>query len=70
MMDHGWIMVANPGEFHLARDRETVSPIGLVFELASGKISADAWLKRASDLGIASCSLAKQNGENSLSAAH
>lgn len=70
MMDHSWIMVANPGEFHLARDRETVSPIGLVFELASGKISADAWLERASDLGIASCSLAKQTAENSLSAAH
>lgn len=57
LLEHGWTMVASPGESHLVRGSESISPLEQVFGLAKGEPTTEEWVARVRDLDIASCSL-------------
>lgn len=59
LIDHGWTLVAQPGEFFMKRDKEEINPLTLAAEVVSGKITREAWIERCQSMGISGCRLAK-----------
>jgi Zn-dependent protease with chaperone function len=57
LLDSGWELHAQPGEFHLERGTEHLQPFRLVRDLAANKLTAEAWLGRIQALGIEDLSL-------------
>lgn len=61
LLDKGWQLETQPGQFHFYRDGEKLNAFGLVDDLIAGKLSRDAWAGRCDELGIRGASL--YNGE-------
>ena len=57
LLERGWELEAQPGSFYLHRGADRINTSEMVQELAAGKISADDWAKRCSELGITDVSL-------------
>jgi len=52
LIDSGWDLHAQPGEFHLQRGTEQLQPFHIIRELASAKLTGQAWLERTQALSI------------------
>jgi heat shock protein HtpX len=52
LLDKGWQLETQPGQFHFCRDGKKINALDLVDELIAGKLSADAWAGRCDELGI------------------
>jgi hypothetical protein len=52
LMDAGWELHVQPGEFYLHRGKLAVRPAEVVGEIQSGKLSGDAWRVQCADLEI------------------
>jgi Zn-dependent protease with chaperone function len=48
----GWELHAQPGDIHLQRGAEQLHPFHILRELASAKLTGQAWLERTQALGI------------------
>ena len=53
----GWELHSQPGEFYLQRGTEQLQPFRVVRDLKAGKLAREAWLERATLLGIEGLSL-------------
>lgn len=53
LLDKGWQLEAQPGNFFLYRGNEKVDVFQLLDELAEGKIAPGAWREKCQELGIA-----------------
>jgi hypothetical protein len=52
LLDKGWQLESQPGQFYFYRDSEKMNVFGLVDDLIAGKLSGDAWAGRCDELGI------------------
>jgi Zn-dependent protease with chaperone function len=52
LIGSGWDLHAQPGEFHLQRGTEQLQPFRIIRELASAKLTGQAWLERTQALDI------------------
>ncbi|MGO8815808.1 MAG: M48 family metallopeptidase [Terriglobia bacterium] len=52
LLASGWQVHAHPGECYFQRGVEQLRPFHVVQELAEGKLTREAWLERARNLGI------------------
>lgn len=52
LLDHGWRLCADPGGARLQRGEHVLDPNQLARETQSGKLTPNAWLARAAELGI------------------
>jgi heat shock protein HtpX len=43
LVDHGWRLHFQPGQFYLERDAEKLEPVRVMAELRSGKMTAEEW---------------------------
>jgi len=59
LIDHGWNVFAQPGQFYLRRDTEKLNPMAMVADIASGKITREDWIEHCRNLEILGCPLAK-----------
>ena len=57
LLENGWELVNQPGLFYLHRGDEKIVPQAAVYELASGKITREAWSARCAELGITQTAL-------------
>ena len=57
LVDHGWILFAQPGQLCLRRDEEEINPFAMVDDALAGKITREAWIERCQTMGIAGCRL-------------
>jgi heat shock protein HtpX len=52
LLEKGWQLESQPGQFYFYRDIEKMNIFGLVDDLIAGKLSGDAWAERCDELGI------------------
>jgi len=52
LLDKGWQLETQPGQFYFYRDSEKMNVFRLVDDLIAGKLSGDAWAGRCDELGI------------------
>jgi heat shock protein HtpX len=57
LVNRGWSVHWQPGEFHLTRADEHVHPLALILQLSDGAISREAWAAKCKDFGIDRLSL-------------
>jgi heat shock protein HtpX len=62
LLEKGWQLEAQPGNFFLYRGSERVDVFELMQELAKGKITPEAWRERCKELGIAGAPLCPAAG--------
>lgn len=58
LIDHGWTLIAQPGEFCLKRDAEEINPFTITADLMAGRIRREEWTERCQSLGISGCRMA------------
>jgi hypothetical protein len=51
-LNHGWKLIAQPGQFYMQRGSERLNPLTVVPEVISGNTRRDIWRSRCQDLGI------------------
>ena len=66
LLDKGWQLETQPGQFYFYRDSERINVFGLVDDLIAGKLSGDSWAGRCDELGIRGAPLYSvgREGEN------
>ena len=52
LLNNGWTMFAQPGQFYLQRGEEELNPIMLVAEIADGNTTREAWVERCHSMGV------------------
>jgi len=52
LVDSGWELHAQPGQFHLQRGAVQLDPFLVVRDLARGTLTGEAWIERSKALGI------------------
>lgn len=57
LLERGWQLEAQPGNFRLYRGSEKLDVFGMIQELAFGKVAQEAWRERCRELGIAGATL-------------
>jgi len=57
LIEKGWQLEAQPGNFYLLRGSESLDPFAMFGELAEGKITVEAWRERCREWGIEGASL-------------
>jgi hypothetical protein len=57
LLEKGWQLESQPGQFYFYRDSEKMNIFGLVDDLIAGKLSGDAWAGRCDELGIRGATL-------------
>jgi heat shock protein HtpX len=65
LLDHGWTMFAQPGQFYLKRGDEELNPLSMVAHLADGDITREAWIERCQSLGVFGLPLSKPSADAS-----
>lgn len=53
LVDHGWRLHFQPGQFYLERDAEKLEPVRVMAELGSGKTTAEEWEEYCVKSGMA-----------------
>jgi hypothetical protein len=53
LLDHGWQLHAQPGDFYLAHGREKINPADLVRRMRLGIMSADGYRDLVRHFGVA-----------------
>lgn len=66
LLDKGWQLEAQPGEFFLYRGSEKVDVFQLLNELADGKIGQEAWKEKCEEMGIAGAPLCPRVAEKAM----
>ena len=57
MLDKGWELESQPGQFYFHRGGERIDVFALIDELIAGKLSGEVWAARCDELGIRGASL-------------
>jgi heat shock protein HtpX len=52
LLDHGWELQADPGQYSLHRGEQIIKPDELSSLMRSGKMTASGWVARSRELGI------------------
>ncbi len=52
LVDHGWQLHFQPGQFYLERDAEKLEPVRVMADLSSGKMTAEGWEEYCTKTGI------------------
>jgi heat shock protein HtpX len=60
MLDKGWQLETQPGQFFFYRGIEKVNVFALLDELIAGRLSSEAWVARCKELGINGAPLLSQ----------
>jgi hypothetical protein len=58
LIDSGWELHAQPGQFYLQRGTEQLQPFRIILDLRTRKLTGPAWLERAQALNLSDLSLA------------
>jgi heat shock protein HtpX len=58
LVDHGWILVAQPGVLCMKRDEEEINPFTITADVLAGRITSEAWIERCEIMGISGCRMA------------
>lgn len=68
LLEKGWQLEAQPGDFFIYRGNEKVDVFQLLKELADGKIGQEAWKEKCQELGIAGALLCPGAAEKAIEA--
>ncbi len=63
LIEKGWQLEAQPGDFHLHRGSETLNPFDMFGELTEGKIAPQTWREKCREWGIEGALLGVGAGE-------
>jgi heat shock protein HtpX len=64
LIDHDWILVAQPGQLCMKRGEEEINPFTIAADVLAGRITREAWVERCHSLGISGCRMAKSAPAN------
>jgi hypothetical protein len=57
LLDKGWQLETQPGQFYFHRGSEKINVFGLVDDLIAGKLNGEAWIARCNEFGISGAPL-------------
>jgi heat shock protein HtpX len=64
LIENGWDLLTQPGESFLQRGEARMKPPEVIGEMRSGKLTADTWLARCREAGIAELGLGGKTGND------